>query len=357
MPLHLTALEWVLERLNLLPLPLLDTPLAPGIGRVLATACELDLFEVLEERSLTLDELASRLACHPQSLRPLLQLLIVAGYLRVRRGRYRNRLVVRRWLIRSSPVNIAPYIIHSPDIVALWEHLTEVVRTNQPVVRMPYGEDSSLPEVQKALARHYAGLASLAMVVGKEIVYRTHLPPTATRLLDVGGSHGTYSSLFCRKYTELHATILDLPAGVEAGKRITAQSGVGDRIDFLCLDLLKEEWPEDLQGAFDVALYFHMAHLLPAEINEQLLARVAHCLKPGGLLLFIDQVIDQENVSHLATAMVQLMALTMNAIGGTCYPFATVKNWLGHVDLHQVRHHRLWTPGAALITARKSGLD
>src|SRR5258708_11519914 len=144
MPLHLTALEWLLERLNLLHIPLLDTPLAAGIGRVLATACELDLFEVLEERPMALDELASRLACHPQSLRPLLQLLIVAGYLRLRRGRYRNRLVVRRWLIRSSPVNVAPYIIHSPDIVALWQHLTQVVRTTQQLVRMPYDQPSSL---------------------------------------------------------------------------------------------------------------------------------------------------------------------------------------------------------------------
>jgi hypothetical protein len=51
--------------------------------------------------------------------------------------------------------------------------------------------------------------------------------------------------------------------------------------------------------------------------------------------------------------MVQLMALTMRSVGGTCHSFATVKNWLEQAGLDQVRHHRLLTPGATLITARK----
>ncbi len=356
MPLRLTPLEALLERLNLLPVPLLDTPLSPGIGKVLVTACELDLFEILEERAMTLTELAKRLECLPQNLRPLLQLLVVAGYLHLRRGRYSNRLVVRRWLVRSSPGYIAPYIIHTPDIIAIWEQLTESVRTNQPLVRMPYEEDPSQPEVKKALERHYAGLASLAMILGRELVHQAHIPPTATRLLDVGGSHGAYSSLFCRKYPNLRATILDLPAGIEAGKRLTPHLGAGERIDFRCLDMLKEDWPEEFTGTFDVALYFHMAHLLPPEVNEQLLNRVVHCLKPGAMLIFVDQVTDQEHTPHLAIAMVQMMALTMNLIGGTCYPFPTVKGWLERAGMEKVKRYHLWTPGATLITAKKRDL-
>ncbi len=350
---RLTALEWLLEHLNLLPVPLLDTPLAPGIGKALATACELDVFEALHEQAMTLEELSRRLECHPQGLHPLLQLLVASGYLHQRREHYSNRPVARRWLIRSSPLNIAPYIIHSPDIIAIWDRLPEVVRTHQPVVRMPYEEDASQPEIQAALERHYAGLASLAMVLGREIVYRVSLPATATRLLDIGGSHGAYSSLFCHKYTKLRATILDLPPGIEAGKRLTPQWGAADRIDFLCQDLLKDEMPPDLAQAFDVVLYLHVAHLLSAETNEQLLTRVAQCLKPRGIVIFVDQITDQKHGSRLATAMVQLMALTMNAVGGTCYPFPTIKGWLERAGLEQVRQHRLWTPGATLITARK----
>ncbi len=353
--LRLTALEWVLARLNILPSPLIDTPLAPGIAKALTTACELGLFDALNKEPLTVNELAERLACQPESLHFLLDLLVVAGYLRLRRGRYSNRAVAQRWLCQDSPVNIAPYIIHTPDIIAIWDHLPEVVRTNQAAVHMPYEDDCSLPEVQAALERHYAGLASLALVLGKELIYRASLPAGATRLLDVGGSHAAYSILFCRRYAQLQATIVDLPPGIEAGQRTVKQAGLSERIDFHCQDIVREAFPTEFEQTFDAACYFHIAHLLPAETNAQLLARVARCLKPGGTLLYVDQLTDQGHFSHLGAAMVQLMALTVNAIGGTCYPLATVKGWLEEAGCSQVRRHRLLTPGATLITGRRAG--
>lgn len=353
MPLRLTIPEWLLARLNLLPMPLVDTPLAPGIAKALTTACELDLFDVLHEHPMTLNELATRLACQPQGLHFLLQILVVANYLSLRGGRYRNRAVTRRWLCRDSPLNIAPYILHSPDIIAIWEHLPEVVRSDCAPVHMPYEDDSSRPKVQAALERHYAGLAALALVLGRELVARAHLPAQATRLLDVGGSHAAYSVLFCRKYERLRATIVDLPPGIQAGQRTAEQTGMSARLDFVNQDIVREDFPPEFAQSFDAACYFHIAHLLPADLNRQLLARVAQCLKPGGLLIYVDQVTDKAHFSHLGSAMVQLMGLTVRTIGGTCYPFSTVKDWLESAGCRQVHRQHLLTPGATMITAQK----
>jgi hypothetical protein len=44
----------------------------------------------------------------------------------------------------------------------------------------------------------------------------------------------------------------------------------------------------------------------------------------------------------------------MTTIGGMCYPFDTIKQWLEQAGLESVRHHRLLTPGVNLITAMKS---
>ena len=353
MPLRLTALEHLLARLNLLPVPLFDTPLAPGIARVLVTACELGVFDSLSNGPLTLETLAERLQCNPQGLQLLLQLLVSAGYLRQRHERYRNSRVAQRWLTCSSPVSIAPYVIHSPDIVAIWDHLPQVVRENKQVMRMPYEEDPTRPETQAVLARHYAGLASLAMALGGEIVSRVRLPRNAARLLDVGGSHAAYSVLFCRKYPQLHATILDIQPGIEAGQRTAKQVGMTERMNFLCTNIVHDDFSIGLASSFDVALYFHIAHLLPPEINAAVLKKVAQTLKPGGVLVFVDQVTDQTHGSRLASLLVQLMALTMTTVGGTCYPFSTVKQWLEQAGLGNVRRHRLFTPGATLITAKK----
>ncbi len=353
MPIRLTALEHLLARLNLLPVPLFDAPLAPGIAKVLVTACELGVFDALSQRPLTLETLAERLKCNPQGLQLLLQLLVSAGYLRRRHDQYCNSRVAQRWLTGSSPVSIAPYVIHSPDIVAIWDHLPEVIRENRQVMGMPYDEDPSNPETRAALARHYAGLASLAMALGGEIVSRVRLPGNVEQLLDVGGSHAAYSVLFCRKHPQLHATILDIQPGIEAGKRTALQTGMSDRMSFLCADIVQDDFSTELAATYDVALYFHIAHLLPPEINAAVLRKISHTLKPGATLVFVDQVTDQTHGSRLASLMVQFMALTMTTVGGTCYPFSTVKGWLEQVGMGNIHRHRLFTPGATLITARK----
>lgn len=353
MPLRLTPLEYLLARLNILPTPLFDAPLAAGIARVLVTACEMGIFDALRVQAYTLQALAERLECDPQGLQLLLDLLVSSGYLHYRKGKYHNTRMAQRWLTAASTANIAPYIIHSPDIVAIWEHLPDVVHTNRQAMRMPYEEDASSPQMRELLARHYAGLAALATSLGGEIIARVSLPRGATRLLDVGGSHAGYSALFCRKYPCLHATILDIQPGIEAGERTARQMKLTDRMNFVCGDIVRDDFTTQLTAPFDVALYFHIAHLLQPQINQAILSRIAQLLRPGGMLVFVDQVTDQARGSRLTSLMVQFMALTMVTVGGTCYPFPTVKQWLEQAGLHHIRRHHLITPGATLITAVK----
>jgi SAM-dependent methyltransferase len=352
MPLRLTLFETLLSRLNVLPAPLIDTPLAPGIAKVLVTACELGLFDVLDKQAFALEDLAERLQCDPQGLQLLLQVLISSGYLRYRKGKYLNTQIAQRWLVSSSPLCIAPYIIHSHDIVAIWDYLPAVVRTNQPAMKMPYEEDT--PAMQQMLARHYAGLASLANALSREITLRVRIPAGSTQLLDVGGSHAGYSALFCRKYPDLHTTILDLQPGLQSGQLTAKHMALEERMSFVCADLVRDDFPSLFSTTFDVALYFHIAHLLQPEVNQAVLAKVIQLLRPGGMLVFLDQVTDQTHGSRLGTLMVQFMALTMRTIGGTCYPFPTVKAWLEQLGMVQVRRYRLITPGATLITAIKA---
>lgn len=352
--LRLTFLERLLARLNLLPTPLFDTMLAPGVTKAVLTACDMGLFDALRARPLSLDALAERLACQPEGLLLLLNILLPAGYLRRRGGLYANSRTAQRWLTSGSPAGIVPYILHTPDLVTFWEHMPQVVRENRQAATMPYERVASTQAMQALLARHYAGLASLAMALGKEVVRRAPLPKGATRLLDVGGSHAAYSVLFCRQYPQLKATILDIQPGIEAGKRTAVQSGMAHRLSFALGDIVRDDFELGFSEGFDVALYFHIAHLLSPETNATVLAKVARTLKPGGVLVFVDQVTDQAHRSGVASLMVGLMAMTMTTLGGTCYPFSTVKGWLERVGLSNMRRHRLITPGATMITASKT---
>ena len=112
MPLRLTLLEEVLARLNLLPVPLLDLPLAPGIAKVLVTACELGLFDTLSKEPLTREVLAERLHCSPEGLQLLLNLLVSAGYLRYRHGMYANTRTAKRWKREGAVLPVEAVMSH-----------------------------------------------------------------------------------------------------------------------------------------------------------------------------------------------------------------------------------------------------
>src|SRR5437660_11295985 len=156
------------------------------------------------------------------------------------------------------------------------------------------------------------------MALGGEVVNRVTIPASATQLLDVGGSHAAYSALFCRKYPALHATILDIQPGIEAGKRTALQTHLEKRMSFICGDIVCEDFSEGLSSSYDVALYFHIAHLLPPEINAAILEKVVRTLKPGGVLVFLHQVTDQTHHPRLPSLMVHFIALILTTVAGTC---------------------------------------
>ena len=66
---------------------------------------------------------------------------------------------------------------------------------------------------------------------------------------------------------------------------------MADRMSFICGDIVHDDFSRELKSAYDVALYFHVAHLFPPETNAVVLEKVAKVLKPGGVLVFLDQLL------------------------------------------------------------------
>ena len=58
---------------------------------------------------------------------------------------------------------------------------------------------------------------------------------------------------------------------------------MSDRMSFLCANIVQDDFSSDLAATYNVALYFHIAHLLPPEINADVLKKVVQTLKPGGV--------------------------------------------------------------------------
>jgi len=89
------------------------------------------------------------------------------------------------------------------------------------------------------------------------------------------------SMALLRRFRGLQAPVADLPNVCAAGREIAAAAGLGHRIGFLPVDLLRDVLPSgfDVVIECDVGLY-----------NEALFRRVRAALVPGGRFLIVDQL-------------------------------------------------------------------
>jgi predicted O-methyltransferase YrrM len=111
------------------------------------------------------------------------------------------------------------------------------------------------------------------------------VPDGAREMLDIGGSHGYFSVVLCRRHPELRATVLDLPEAVAHAGPILEREGMGDRVVMRAGDALTDDLGE---AAYDLILIFSLVHHFDDATNRLLVSRAARALRPGGYLVIGD---------------------------------------------------------------------
>jgi len=139
----------------------------------------------------------------------------------------------------------------------------------------------------------------------------------------------------CRRHAGLLATVLDLPASAAVGRRIVAEEGLADRVEFREGDALSESLGEGL----DVVSAFNLLHHLPADVAGGFVARGRGALRAGGRLV----VGETERTPPGAPATVNgaLSGLVYFASSGTRnYTPDEVRGWVLDAGFADVRVHR-----------------
>jgi hypothetical protein len=330
--------------LNLLPAALYDAFPAVLFGRVLVLASRLGVFEALDRRSLTIDQLSPELKLPVVSTELILASLESKGYLRRRNGLYSLAPQARKWLVRSSPHYIGNFIRYIELLHARWMQLEQSLASGSP----ERGYIDTFTPAQWLI--YTDGMMDLARLIMPRLLPLVTLPPTARSLLDIGGSHGLYSIELCKRFPGLRATVADLPPVLERTREIVREQGLSDRISFLPCNLTDSSFAP---GRYDAALMFNIIHGFAPRENKALLARVASALNSGGRLFIMDQFKWEKSrgVDRLLPLMVGINLL--NEAGGNSYDGREVSSWCREAGFGEVGLKRLVLPGVGLITARK----
>jgi ubiquinone/menaquinone biosynthesis C-methylase UbiE len=301
--------ENIFERLALaagmVPTPLGESWLTFILARTIMVATKLGFFEALAEKPLTATEIAARCGTNRRATEKFLVALAGAGLVRVEGERYALAPPARKWLLASSTDSARDKILFQFIEWDWWMRCEDFVRTGEPI-RMH--EEMTAEQWQL----YQLGMRSGNVIIAKEVVRRLRLPKRAQAMLDIGGSHGYWSASFCRRYPELHATILDLDVAIKYAAPILAKEGMGERVVHRAGNALTDDLSE---AAYDFVLIASLVHHFDDAANRDLMRRVARALRPGGLVAIVEalRVDSSKKLGQIGGLMDFYFAMTSEA--------------------------------------------
>lgn len=317
-----------------------------GAFEALQHAAYLGVFEAIKDGVATSPEIAKRINADERGTTLLLGLLEAFGYLKKDHGRY--------MLTKVSAAFFENVSLSSQELLWLYKNLyifwreyeEDAIRTGKPAINIFDWFDQH-PEVWKFFHAFEVGIAKVA---GRKIVADSRLPPSAKKLIDVGGGHGIYSVLFCRHYPNLYATIFDRGNPLQDARTRIGLEKMGARISIQEGDFLKD----DLGTGYDAAFLSNIIHLFPAETNQELLRKVGSSLSRGGKILILDQITGGEfgNLLKAGHAYYSLFFLILT--GGQLYSLDEVSQMLSQAGFANVTRKKVRSTGSDLVMATKT---
>ncbi|MDF0674491.1 MAG: methyltransferase [Nitrospira sp.] len=285
--------------------------------KILLTAVKLDLFSAIDEKPRTAKDVASRLQADEPTLRLLLNALVAMKLLSKEGDLYGNASTALKHLVRHSDQYVGHLLLLHDAEWNNWGNLEETVRTGRRAV------DRHVFETDPELGSNVlAVLNRIGQQSGPDLAKRLKLVGSE-RLLDLGGGAGTNAIAFCQVYSELCATVFDLPATLKLAEKMVKAAGLESRITLHPGDFNRDQ----LGGPYDVVLMSDILHYQTFQLNQDLVNKAFVSLAPGGRLIIKDRFLDETGTGPAWTTAFTIHIL-VNTQHGSCYKCSDAMRWL-----------------------------
>jgi 2-polyprenyl-3-methyl-5-hydroxy-6-metoxy-1,4-benzoquinol methylase len=276
--------ENILERVVLAsgvaPIPLAESWFTFHLANAIMVGVKLGVYEALADGPLDAAGVAERIEGHAGACVRLLNALIGVGHLSFDGQRYALEPIARKWLLASSKSSSRDKILFQ-FLERKWlDHTEEFIKTGKTL-----SVHSHLTDEEWGL--YQRGMRSGSDIMAHEVARRVKIRAGATRMLDIGGSHGYFSVSFCRKHPSLSSTILDLPEAIPHAAPVLARENMGDRVVHKPGNVLETDIGTN---EYDLIFIGSLVHHFDDATNRTLMKKCAAALRPGGVVAIYDAI-------------------------------------------------------------------
>lgn len=319
--------------------------------QILHAAVQCNLF-TLVGNGRTREEIVRSLGMTDQAARILLLGCVALGLLEKDGEHFRCAEVTAMTLVDGSPLDQRSVVAFNHRVCyrAMWRLGEALQRGGNACLRDISGTESTLygrlahdPDAEQSF---HDMMGTVTRLVARQMVREIDLTG-ATTLLDIAGGTGVNAIALAQRFPALRITIFDVPSVAHSAKERVAAAGLSSRIDVVAGDCFTTELPQA-----DRILFAHFLEIWSPQQIRELLSRGLRALNPGGEMLLINMIQEDDETGPLsaATASAYLYALASGV--GMAYTWREYEEWLRSAGAVPQRRHKL-TPAHGLIVARK----
>jgi ubiquinone/menaquinone biosynthesis C-methylase UbiE len=306
-------------------------------GCTLQAAVRLEIFTLLHDQSLELEEIREAAGADRRGMEYLLNALAAMGLLVKEDRCYANTPAALELLSSRSERYMGHIILHHHHVLDSWAQLDKAVQQGRPVRKRSYGEE-------KERESFLMGMFNLAMGIAPRVAAELDFSGRK-RLLDLGGGPGTYAIHFCQANPGLSAVIFDRATTESFAMQTVARFGLQDRISFTAGDFTVDPIRG---GPYDAAWLSHILHSNGPEDCRQILAKAAGAMEPGGLVLIHDFILDNSKDGPEFPALFSLNMLVNNPEGRS-YSEEELEDMMRTAGLRNINRHPFRGPNHSSI--------
>ena len=274
---------------------LMDLSWGYRTARALQVANNLDIFTILSDKEMTLEQICQRCNTKPGKTEKLLIACTAMGLLGRQGNGYKNTELARTYLIKGGDLYQGNMIAHSASVWNFWSNLENEIRVDS-VVR-DQGDQQADDHRNFIMGMHNIAVTGRAQLFldGVDLTGRK-------KLFDVGGGPGTYSIEACKRYPDLKAVVFDLPETISITKEIIANEQMQDWVT-----VLEGSWDtHDFGKDNDVVLLSDVMHG-PDSKAQMKLTKAYNSMIDGGLLVVQEFLLNNGKTGSLVPALFNIM--------------------------------------------------
>jgi len=283
----------------------------------LQAAIQLDLFTAIAEGHKTASDLAAHMKSSEKGTRILCDYLTVIGLLTKSGSEYGLTLDSEVFLNRNSPLclcSMAEFMGKIEDISHALTNLADVVRQGGTALPGEGTVENDNP-IWVSFAHSMAPLMSMPAEFIAKLV-----EGQPAKVLDIAAGHGLFGIAVARHRPSAHIYAVDWPAVLAVATENAVKAGVANRHTTIPGSAFEVEFGE----GYDLVLLTNFLHHFNKPTCETLLKKIHAALKPGGQVITLEFIPNEDRVTPPMHATFSMMMLATTR-DGDAYTFSELE--------------------------------